>query len=146
MIGGENIYPVEIEARLAEHACISRAAVVGIRDERYGEVVGAFLLAADSNINTSRENRFTAKHLPEDSAAVNKKLGDEEIRNWTRVDLGRHKAPTHIFWLGEEGLGLEIPQTGSGKVKKHVLRELGEKIVRDRERSSGKQIGVIAKL
>jgi hypothetical protein len=31
-------------------------------------------------------------------------------------------------------------------VKKHVLREMGEKIVRDRERKSGKQIGVSAKL
>jgi long-chain acyl-CoA synthetase len=120
--------------------------VVGIRDERYGEVVGAFLLAADSDINTSREKRSARIDLPEDSAAVKKRLSDEEIRKWTRVDLGRHKAPTHIFWLGKEGLGWEIPQTGSGKVKKHVLREMGEKIVRDRERKSGGKIGVSAKL
>ncbi|KAK9350009.1 hypothetical protein V1523DRAFT_421148 [Lipomyces doorenjongii] len=39
--GGENIYPVEIEERLCEHDCISRAAVVGIQNARYGEAVGA---------------------------------------------------------------------------------------------------------
>lgn len=115
MPGGENIYPVEIEERLSAHDAISRAAVVGIRNARYGEVVGAFLQPAIA------------------TRSVSKRPTDEEIRGWTRQALGWHKAPVHIFWLGEEGAPNDIPQTGSGKVKKFELRSLGERIVASRQ-------------
>ncbi|KAF7914569.1 uncharacterized protein EAF01_000975 [Botrytis porri] len=112
--GGENIYPLEIETRLDAHPAISRAIVVGIPDPKYGEVVGAFL------------------DMEEDSAAVKKKLSDAEIREWTRKELGWHKAPHHVFWFGEEGLKMETPKTGSGKVKKFELRNEGARIVKER--------------
>lgn len=48
--------------------------------------------------------------------------------------LGRHKAPAHIFWFGEEGVENEVPQTGSGKVKKHVLRDWAVRVVLEREK------------
>lgn len=41
--GGENIFPLEIEERLAQHPSIIQASVVGIPDNKYGEVVDAFL-------------------------------------------------------------------------------------------------------
>jgi len=44
--GGENIYPREIEERLFAHDDVAEAAVVGLPDDRYGEVVGAFIRAA----------------------------------------------------------------------------------------------------
>lgn len=113
-LGGENIYPLEIETRLDAHPAISRAIVVGIPDTKYGEVVGAFL------------------DIEEDSAAVKKKLSDAEIREWTRKELGWHKAPHHVFWFGEEGLKMETPKTGSGKVKKFELRSEGARIVKER--------------
>ncbi|KAH8817446.1 hypothetical protein F5884DRAFT_668161 [Xylogone sp. PMI_703] len=123
--GGENIYPVEIEERLCEHTAISRAVVVGIRNARYGEVVGAFLQHA---------------------TAASLKPSDEEIRTWTRQTLGRHKAPQHIFWLGEEGAPIDIPQTGSGKVKKFELRALGEIIVNERDNRKKERLEGKAKL
>jgi len=109
--GGENIYPVEIESRLTSHpsGSITRAAVVGIKDLKYGEVVGAFLLPVAEDLE---------------------KPNDEELRCWVREVLGRHKAPTHIFWFGDEEVGLEdMPQTGSGKIKKHILREIAQRLV-----------------
>jgi acyl-CoA synthetase (AMP-forming)/AMP-acid ligase II len=55
---------------------------------------------------------------------------DEELRIWVREVLGRHKAPVHVFWIGDEEVGLhEVPQTGSGKVKKHVLRDVAIRLV-----------------
>lgn len=60
------------------------------------------------------------------------KPSDDDIRGWTRKVLGRHKAPVYVFWFGEEGVPVEVPQTGSGKVKKPDLRVLGEKVVRGR--------------
>lgn len=93
--------------------CIVRAAVVGINHVKYGEVVGAFLLSPSSAAATG-VNRPT----------------DEELRSWVREVLGRHKAPAHIFWFGDQEVGLsEVPQTGSGKVKKHVLRDVAQRIV-----------------
>ncbi|KAK2802394.1 SIN component scaffold protein Sid4 [Emmonsiellopsis sp. PD_5] len=106
--GGENIYPLEIEERLMAHPAISRAAVVGLPDKHYGEVVAAFVELEDSQTCPS---------------------GDE-LRDWTRERLGRHKAPKHVFVFGsDKRLPAGIPQTGSGKVQKQVLRDLGKMLV-----------------
>jgi acyl-CoA synthetase (AMP-forming)/AMP-acid ligase II len=106
-LGGENIYAVEIENRRCGHPSISRAAVAGIHSPRYGEVVGSFL---------QQRPGF-------------EKPSDNQIREWTRLVLGRHKALVHVFWFGEEGVEIVLPQTGSGKVKKHVLREWGKRLL-----------------
>lgn len=100
--GGENIYPLEIEERLAAHPHIELASVIGIPDAKYGEVVGAFIQLATG------QNRPT----------------DEELRAWTRETLGRHKAPQHVFVFGEEGVPSTVPVTGSGKVRKVELRQM----------------------
>jgi fatty-acyl-CoA synthase len=46
--GGENVYPAEVEAVLHEHSAVADAAVVGVADERWGEVGVAFVVLADS--------------------------------------------------------------------------------------------------
>jgi fatty-acyl-CoA synthase len=46
--GGENVYPAEVESVLHDHAAVAEAAVVGVPDERWGEVGVAFVVAADS--------------------------------------------------------------------------------------------------
>ncbi|PWY65929.1 acetyl-CoA synthetase-like protein [Aspergillus eucalypticola CBS 122712] len=106
--GGENIFPREIEERLTTHPSISEASVVGIKNERYGEVVGAFLKASE-------------------------KVSPDELRHYVSQTLGRHKAPQHIFWIGDAGVGTDFPKTGSGKHQKHLLRDLGNRLVRARE-------------
>lgn len=111
-LGGENIYPLEIEERLIQHDAINRAIVVGIKHIRYGEVVAAFLQRA--------ENSKTQHNSP---------LSDEDIREWVRMTLGRHKAPAHVFWLGEDGIPDTIPLTGSGKVRKFELAKRAEQLL-----------------
>ena len=54
------------------------------------------------------------------------------MREWVKQKLGRHKAPAHVFWLGEGGVPSEVPLTGSGKVKKYEIARLGEEILRKR--------------
>jgi long-chain acyl-CoA synthetase len=95
---------LEIEERLVQHASISQASVVGIQEPKYGEVVGVFLQQRSK--------------VPRPS--------NEELREFVRQTLGRHKVPVHIFWLE---VGEAFPQTGSGKIKKHILREHGAKLV-----------------
>jgi acyl-CoA synthetase (AMP-forming)/AMP-acid ligase II len=106
--GGENIFPIEIEERLLAHTAISEASVVGLRNDRYGEVVSCFLRASEQY---SR---------PE----------DEELRQWVRQTLARHKAPKYVFWIGDSEVGHDFPKTGSGKHQKHLLRDIGNKLVK----------------
>ena len=110
-IGGENISPLEIEERLGQHKAVIQSSVVGLPDERYGEVVGAFIQPRLSN------------HRP----------SAEQLRDFVRQTLGWHKAPVHIFWLGE---GEDFPKTASGKIQKHILREQGQQRLRHLARTS----------
>lgn len=98
---------MEVEERLLEHESIAEACVVGIKDGKYGEVVGCFLRLQE---NASR-------------------LQNAEVNQWVRQRLGSHKAPQHVFWIGDPEVGSDYPKTGSGKHQKHVLRALGDKLV-----------------
>ncbi|KAM0818618.1 putative Acyl-CoA synthetase YngI [Seiridium cardinale] len=111
--GGENIYPLEIEERLMAHPTITKAIVTGLKDAHYGEVVGAFLYDDEKGQRPS----------------------DQEMRDWVRQKLGKHKAPTHIFWLGQDGVPADVPLTGSGKVKKYEMAKFGEETLRKRRLS-----------
>jgi len=83
------------------------AVVVGLKDAHYGEVVGAFLQDSGKGRRPS--------------------LSD--VREWVTKRLGRHKAPTHVFWLGEGRVPATVPLTGSGKVRKFELAKLGSEII-----------------
>lgn len=105
--GGENISPLEIEARLFEHASIQQAAVFGVPSDRYGEEVAAILELKDDE-----------KRRPSDS----------EIRDWVRQTLARYKVPVHLWWLGDTSKGVPVmwPKTANGKLKKAEIRTIGE--------------------
>jgi acyl-CoA synthetase (AMP-forming)/AMP-acid ligase II len=91
--GGENIYPVEVEARLLEHPEVVDVAVFGLPDSNWGEIVCAAL-------------RFRS-------------LGSvptaEELRDFCKQTLAPQKAPTKYF------VSATFPLTGSGKVQKFRL-------------------------
>ncbi|KAK7918028.1 hypothetical protein PG985_009902 [Apiospora marii] len=111
--GGENIYPLEIEERLMAHPVITKAIVTGLKDAHYGEAVAAFLQASSEGETSETPT-------------------DEEMRDWVRQKLGKHKAPAHVFWLGRDGVPLDVPLTGSGKIQKFKMARLGEEMLRKR--------------
>ena len=97
--GGENIYCVEIENRLVEHAAVADAAVIGVPHETLGEEVKAVLEIADGT-----------------------DVSDDDIRRWVAASLAPYKVPTYIErWDGK------LPRNASGKLLKNVLR--GEGVV-----------------
>lgn len=53
----------------------------------------------------------------------------EEIRAFVKQSMGSHKAPQHMFWIGDPGVGDDFPKTGSGKHQKHILRAISEKLL-----------------
>lgn len=106
---------MEIEERLVQHPNIATAAVVGLRDAKYGELVAAFLQAETTGTRTS----------------------DDEIKNWVQQKLARHKTPQHVYWMGDPGIGESLPLTGSGKVKKNVLRHIGNAMLAANNQETG---------
>ena len=95
--GGENIYPREIEELLFQHASVGEVAVVGLPDDRFGEVVSAFL-------------------RPAPDATIAK----GELRAYLRKHLSPQKTPALWFVIDE------FPLTGSGKIQKFELRKRWE--------------------
>jgi fatty-acyl-CoA synthase len=90
--GGENIYPREIEELLFKHPSVGEIAVVGLPDDRFGEVVGAFLRPAPGRV-----------------------IDSGELFAYLREHLSPQKTPQHWFEVAE------FPLTGSGKIQKFEL-------------------------
>ncbi|KAJ5061494.1 hypothetical protein J3E74DRAFT_464206 [Bipolaris maydis] len=96
--GGENIHPLEVENCLFAHPAVSEVSVIGLPDERYGEVVAAFIV----------------KHAGEEG-----KVTADEVRTWVREKLSHHLVPKYVFWVDN------YPKTASGKIQKFKLKEQG---------------------
>jgi len=101
--GGENIYPREIEEFLYLMKGIRDVQVAGIADEKYGEVAGAFIIR-------------------EEGVA----LTEEDVIGYCRGKISRFKIPQYIFFIDS------FPMTGSGKIQKYKLREMGNELVKTR--------------
>lgn len=92
---------------------------MGLENERYGEVVGCFLRMASN-------------------ASQKKRLSDDEVRAWVMETLGKIKAPQYVFWIGDPEVGDDLPKTGSGKYKKHLIRGIGNALVKKMQKSKAK--------
>ena len=92
--GGFNVYPAEVEKLLAAHPAIAMAAVVGVPDERMGEVGQAFVV------------------LRHDAAA-----SPEDLLAWSRANMTNYKVPRSFVIVAD------LPRNAAGKVLKTALRQ-----------------------
>jgi len=92
--GGENIYPLEVENVLSGHKKVRSVAIVGTPDEKWGEIVTAFVVKADETLNEQELDTYCMES----------------------DDLSRYKRPRKYIFVKE------LPTTSSGKVDKKVLR------------------------
>ena len=92
--GGENIYSTEVEAALFAHPDVIDAAVIGVPDEKYGEVVKACIVKKEGS-----------------------KINEEDLINFCKDRIASYKKPQSIDFIDE------VPRNASGKVLKKVLRE-----------------------
>jgi fatty-acyl-CoA synthase len=97
--GGENIYPREIEEFLYKMEGIKDVQVAGIPSKRYGEEVGAFIILHEGV-----------------------EMTDLDVRDFCAGKIARYKIPRYIFFVKE------FPMTGSGKIQKFKLKDLGLKL------------------
>ncbi|WP_082940347.1 FadD3 family acyl-CoA ligase [Mycolicibacterium peregrinum] len=95
IVGGFNAYPAEIEGFLLEHPAIAQVAVIGVADERMGQVGKAFVVLRDE---------------PAVSPVV-----AEDLIAWSRERMAGYKVPRYVEFLDE------LPLNATGKVMKNQL-------------------------
>lgn len=93
VVGGFNAYPAEVEQVLVRHEAVSEAAVIGVPDERLGEVGQAFVVP-----------RTGAQPDP------------DELIAWCRERLAGYKVPRRVLLVDA------LPRNATGKVDKKLLR------------------------
>ncbi|MDR0713952.1 MAG: AMP-binding protein [Bacteroidales bacterium] len=99
--GGENIYPREIEEYLYKLEGVKDVQVVAVASPKYGEEVGAFIIAQPGAT-----------------------LTEEIVKDFCRGQIARHKIPKYVFLVDA------FPLTGSGKIQKFKLREMAPEILK----------------
>ena len=92
--GGFNVYPAEVEAGLGRHPDIAQVAVVGVPDERMGEVCAAFV-------------------VPRSGAT----LDEDSVVAWSRDQMANYKVPRIVRIVDA------LPMNASNKVLKYELRQ-----------------------
>jgi fatty-acyl-CoA synthase len=97
-VGGENVDPMETEGLLLEHSAVQQVAVVGLPDERLGEVAVAYV-----------------------ERKVGAALDAEEVMGHCRGKIASFKLPRHVVFVDA------FPMTESGKIRKAELREDAKK-------------------
>jgi acyl-CoA synthetase (AMP-forming)/AMP-acid ligase II len=100
IVGGENIFPVEVEEVLRRHPKIYDAAVIGIPDQRLGEVVAAVIAPKPGEV-----------------------LTEQEVSQFCEQNLPRYKRPKHIIFD-------QVPRNPTGKIEKPKLREKYRKLAK----------------
>ena len=93
--GGENIYPVEIENYLYRHPKISDVQIVGVPDQKYGEVLAAWIIAKQ-----------------------NVELTEEEVKQFCKENIAHYKIPKYFRFVQE------YPMTITGKIQKYKITEM----------------------
>ena len=61
--GGENIHPLEVEDVLARHPKVAEVAVAGLPDERWGQIVAAFIVPVDTSLSVEELDQFCLANL-----------------------------------------------------------------------------------
>ncbi|MCP2288404.1 acyl-CoA synthetase [Nocardia amikacinitolerans] len=92
--GGENIYPAEVENEIAHHPQVAACAVIGVPDEKWGEVGRAVVVAREGTQPDA-----------------------DELLAFLRERLAGFKIPRSVVFVDE------LPTTGSGKIRKTEVKK-----------------------
>ncbi len=92
--GGENIYPAEIENALAKHPAVLEAAIIGVPDEKWGEIVKAFIVKRAGS-----------------------ELSADDVITHLTDKIAKFKLPRDVAFIGA------LPRNPSGKILKTELRK-----------------------
>lgn len=100
IVGGFNAYPAEIENLLLQVPDVDEVAVVGVHDDRLGEVAVAFVVRREGSA-----------------------LCADDLIAWARKNMANYKVPRHVFFVEA------LPVSGANKVVKAELRHMAENLL-----------------
>jgi len=92
--GGENVYPAEVENALFSHPDVADVGVIGVPDQKWGEVVKAMVVLKANASST-----------------------EDDIIAYTRTQIAAFKCPKSIDFIDE------LPRNPSGKILRRILRK-----------------------
>jgi long-chain acyl-CoA synthetase len=92
IVGGENVFPAEIERVLLDHPAVGEAAVIGVQDELRGELPAAFVILKEGQ-----------------------KADETALREFCRMRLAGYKIPRWVRIV------TDLPRTPTGKILKRAL-------------------------
>jgi fatty-acyl-CoA synthase len=92
--GGENVYPAEVENVLFSNPAVAEAAVIGVKDEKWGEVGRAIV-----------------------ALKPNQTLSEQEVIDFCKERLAKYKVPKSVVFINA------LPRNAAGKVLKTDLRK-----------------------
>ena len=96
IVGGFNAFPAEIEGIMLTHPGVAQVAVVGVPDDRLGEVAQAYVVRRGGEA-----------------------VDEAQLISWCREHMANYKVPREVQFVDE------LPLTASGKVQRFRLREPG---------------------
>ena len=97
--GGENVYTQEVETVLLKHPWVSEVAVIGVKDDRFGEALLALIVLKTQRDNDIEPNKYS-----------------EHFIEFCRDHLGGYKIPRNYHFP------TSLPRTAMGKINKVQLR------------------------
>ncbi|MRI34024.1 fatty acid--CoA ligase [Endozoicomonas sp. OPT23] len=100
--GGFNVYPAEIENHMNSHKAIAQVSVVGVPDERLGEVGMAWVITKQDD-----------------------QLNQDELIQWCRAEMANYKVPRYVQFVDS------LPLNASGKVMKFELRDRATELLKN---------------
>jgi acyl-CoA synthetase (AMP-forming)/AMP-acid ligase II len=97
IVGGFNCYPAEIEKTMLRHPALAQVAVIGVPDERLGEVAKAFLILKPGQV-----------------------LTEQDLIAWCREQMANYKVPRFVQFVDS------LPLNATGKVQKFLLSQASQ--------------------
>lgn len=97
--GGENVFALEVERVIQKYPGVLECAVVGITDERFGEAIGAAIVAEEGAV-----------------------IEEESLLDYCRENLPSFKKPRYMAFMDA------LPTNPLGKVQKHILRDRSDEL------------------
>jgi HIP---CoA ligase len=116
-VGGFNAYPAEIEALLRQHPGVGQVAVIGVPDERMGEVGCAYVVPSPGSAPAAGSNGPAdgADGVDGADGADGEALA-RSLLSWAREAMANYKVPRHVVVVES------LPLNAGGKVLKRELR------------------------
>ena len=93
--GGENVYPAEVEKFIGTHEDVQEVAIIGVPDEKWGEVGKAFVVLKPAS-----------------------KLRAEDVVSYCTGNLAKYKIPRYVEFLPE------LPKSDTGKIDRKSLKTM----------------------